>query len=99
MAFITINHSLNQTYLVSKEAFEQAVKIASKNSKLSKTNEIRIDFNDITNDFRANLNVLIKKGAKIKEAITELQSNIEDLSINLIDSKPENISIDIDGEF
>ena len=99
MGLVSVNYSLNQTYFVSTEAFVDAVKKATKKAKLTKTNEIEVKYITESNDFRVFIKALIKKGTSIKKALLELQCRIEEISLNLIDSKPENILIDIEGEF
>lgn len=99
MGIITVNHSLNQAYFVEKKVFENMVKKAITESKLSKSNSFKVEMLEAKNHFKVTVNIEIKKGESYKSAIVELTSKIEDFSINLIDSKPENITIIIDGEF
>ena len=94
-----MNHSLNQAYFVEKRVFENIVKKAIKNSKLSKLNSFEVEILSSKNDFRVEISTKIKKGSSYKESLLELTSEIERLSYNIIESKPENITIVVDGEF
>ena len=99
MGFVTVNYSLNQSYFVEKGVFEKIVKKAAADSKLIKLNSFEVEMLKVKNDYKIEINVDIKSGASYKDAISELQTNIEDLSMNLIESKPENITIVIEGDF
>lgn len=99
MSLVSVSYSLNQTYFVSEDAFYQAVKKAANISKFTKAISLDICHNDETNDFKVCINAKIKQGASIKTALLELQKNIDDYSLNLIDSKPQNVTIIIEGEF
>lgn len=99
MGLITVNYSLNQTYLVEKQVFEKIVKLACAKSKLSKTNSFNVDISEEKNDFKIEMNISVKSGASLKDAITELEGYIEEYSLNIIESKPENITMIIGGEY
>ena len=93
MARIKVNYSLNQTFFVSEEAIQDIISKASSNVKLSsvKNKEIKID--DKGQDFSVVLDVDVK--GSFKESLTELTKEIEQLSMNIIDTKPTNISINV----
>ena len=93
MARIKVNYSLNQTFFVSEEAIQDIISKASSNVKLSsvKNQEIKID--DKGQDFSVVLDVNVK--GSFKDSLTELTKEIEQLSMNIIDTKPTNISINV----
>ena len=99
MGFVTVNHSLNQAYFVEKAVFEKITKKAISMSKLTKLVSFNVEVLKGKNDYKIEMTVNIKADSTYKESLFELQNNIEYLSLNLIDSKPENISIIIEGEF
>lgn len=97
MSFITINHSLNQTFFVQKEALEQLVVKAGENVKFSKviSSKVEIKKNGI---YSVQVHINIKENITLKQSLLELTSEIEKYSYNLIEAKPSNIEIIIEGE-
>lgn len=99
MGMVTVNYSLNQAYFVDQTAFEKIVKKAAANSKLIKVKESNVIVSELKNDFRVELRVEIKKGTTYKNAIESFTKELDNFSLNLMDSKPENVTIIIEGEF
>lgn len=99
MAMVTVNYSLNQAYFVDRSAFEKMIKKAASNSKLIKVKESNVIVSETKNDFRVELRILTKKGTSFKDAIESFTKQLDNYSLNLIDSKPENVTLIIEGEF
>jgi hypothetical protein len=99
MSLVKVNYSLNKKYFVENNVFKQAVKKATLESKNVKLINYEVEVPEEKDTFSAKVVVNIKKNSSFQIAINELQENIETYSLNIIDTKPKNISIEIEGEF
>ncbi len=98
MKFITVNYSLNKTFFVEDVALKKMVMKASKNTNLAKIVDCKISVDD-NYSYLVKLVIKVKKDSTYKKSILELTSEIEKYSYNLIDSKPTNINVIVEGEF
>lgn len=93
MKFVTVNYHLNQTYSVEDAAILQMIKSAIKDVKGVKLISSKVQ---VTNDhlgFSIKMEVEKLETKLYEEACNEITKTIEDYSMNLVESKPENIQI------
>ena len=92
MARIKVNYSMNQTFYVSEDSVNDIISKAAKAVKHSEVLDSKVIMND-NNNFSVEIDAKIKSG--FEKSINELTKEIEMLSMNLIDSKPTNISVNV----
>lgn len=95
MEFITVNHSLNQTYHVEYNAIIEAVKYAVKTLKGYKLDKIEIKSSSVANSINIFIEVTFPEKTTYKKGAEKLTGVIEDYVSNLLDAKPKNIEIKI----
>ena len=92
MARIKVNYSMNQTFYVSEDSVKDIIAKAAKAVKHSEVLGSKVIMND-NNNFSVEIDAKIK--SSFEKSISELTKEIEMLSMNLIDSKPTNISVNV----
>lgn len=93
MKFVTVNYHLNQTYSVEDAAILQMIKSALKDVKGVKllSSDVFVTSNHL--GFSVKIEVEKLETKAYEEACMEITKSIEDYSMNLVESKPENIQI------
>lgn len=92
MARIKVNYSMNQTFYVSEDSVKDIISKAGKAVKHSDILDSKVTMND-NNNFTVDIDIKIK--SNFETSINELTKEIEMLSMNLTDSKPTNISVNV----
>lgn len=93
MKFVKVNYHLNQTYHVENVAFEELVSGAIKSVKGVKLVSSEVIVDEKNNDFIVKVAIEKAKSSTFAGAALKIQNAIEEHSLNLIQSKPRNISI------
>lgn len=93
MKFITVNYHLNQTYSIEDQAILQMVTSAVKEVKGVKITHSEVSITKDNLGYEIKMEVEKLKTKTYEEACTEITKNIEDYSMNLMESKPDNIQI------
>lgn len=97
MHFFTVSYHLDEKYFVSTRAFEDVIAKVFQSIQKSTLVSSNVKIQELTNEVFINLSVKGKEKTKLEDVIKEIESKVNDGVLNLIDTKPSNITIEFAG--
>lgn len=93
MKFVKVAYAMNQTYYVEDFAIEQMVKSIFAGTPGIKLNDVEVKINVNNNGYELNIKAKKDFQKSYYDLTKYLEHEIETQSLNLVNTKPENIAI------